>query len=152
MKAKKINLKKIISYLLIFTVFFTTVQIGSIKKASATEVTQVTGLIFHIGDINGDEEIVDKTSSGGYTCEYLPTGESFTLESETGYTITSVTSSNSSKMKIQKSTTTDGNVYTVSSITDYSDFTLTVTMKDSSGNSVTYTNKNKIRIRLYSCI
>ena len=51
MKAKKINFKKIISYLLIFTVFFTTVQIGSIKKASATEVTQVTGLIFHIGDL-----------------------------------------------------------------------------------------------------
>ena len=53
MKAKKINFKKIISYLLIFTVFFTTVQIGSIKKASATEVTQVTGLIFHIGDLTG---------------------------------------------------------------------------------------------------
>jgi len=139
MKAKKINFKKIISYLLIFTVFFTTVQIGNIKKASAAEETQVTGLVFHIGSLTGDEKIIDKDSAGNNVCEYLPVGESFTLEPKTGYNITAVTSSNSSKMKITKSTVTSGNNYTISTITDYSNFILTVTMQNTTTkSSVTY--------------
>jgi glucan-binding YG repeat protein len=141
MKTKKINFNKIMSYLLIFTVFFTTVQIGSIKKASATEVTQVTGLIFHIGDLTGDTKIIDKDSSGGYICEYLPIGTSFTLESETGYSITKVTSSNS--MSINSVANGGVKNWVISSITDYSDFTLTVTMTDSTGTSVTYPIKMK---------
>lgn len=137
MKTRKINFKKIISYLLTFTVLFTMVQLGNISKASADEEeTQVTGMVLHIGDINGDEKIVDGNSSGGYVCEYLPMGESFTLEAETGYSITSVTSSNSKKMKISQ--TKKNAVWVVSSITDYSDFTLTVTITDSSGNAVPY--------------
>ena len=139
MKAKKIKFKKIISYLLIFAVFFTTVQIGNIKKASATEATQVTGLAFHIGALTGTEQIIDKDSVGNYVCQYLPVGESFMLEPETGYNITAVTSSNSSRMQITQSTVTKGNIYTISSITDYSDFILTVTMKNTTTNSsVTY--------------
>lgn len=136
MRTKKINLKKIISYLLTFTVFFTMVQLGNTHKASAAEETQATGMILHIGDINGDEKIVDSTSSGGYVCEYIPMGESFTLEAKTGYSITSVTTSNSSKMKINQ--TKKNAVWVVSSITDYSDFTLTVNITDSEGNSVPY--------------
>lgn len=141
MRTKKINLKKIISYLLTFTVFFTMVQLGNTHKASAAEETQATGMILHIGDINGDEKIVDSTSSGGYVCEYIPMGESFTLEAKTGYSITSVTTSNSSKMKINQ--TKKNAVWVVSSITDYSDFTLTVNITDSDGNSVTYPIKMK---------
>lgn len=141
MRTKKINFKKIISYLLTFTVFFTMVQLGNTHKASAAEETQATGMILHIGDINGDEKIVDSTSSGGYVCEYIPMGESFTLEAKTGYSITSVTTSNSSKMKINQ--TKKNAVWVVSSITDYSDFTLTVNITDSDGNSVTYPIKMK---------
>lgn len=140
MKSKKINLKKIISYLLIFTIFFTTVQIGNMKKASASGVTQVEGLIFHMGDITGTERIIDGNVTDGYICEFLDMGP-FTLEAKSGYTITSVTSSNISKMKINQTTT--GKVYAITSITDYSDFTLTVVMKDSDGNSVTYPIKMK---------
>ena len=46
-------------------------------------------------------------------------------------------------MKINTQTNTAGNLYTISSITDYSDFTLTVVIKDSSGTSVTYPIKLK---------
>lgn len=140
MEAKKINLKKIISYLLIFTVFFATVQIGSIKKASASGITQVTGLIFHMGDLTGDEKIIDGNATDGYICEFLDMGP-FTLEAKSGYTITSVTSSNANKMKINP--TTAGKVYSITSITDYSDFTLTVVMTDSAGTSITYPIKMK---------
>ena len=140
MEVKKINVRKIISYLLIFTVFFTTIQIGSIKKASASGITQVPGLIFHMGDLNGDEKIIDGNATAGYICEYLDMGP-FTLEAKSGYTITSVTSSNSSKMKINQ--TTAGKVYSITSITDYSDFTLTVVMTDSTGTSITYPIKTK---------
>lgn len=146
MKAKKINFNKIISYLLIFTVFLTIVQMGSIKKASAVEETQVQGLIFHIGDLTGTEKVIDRDSKNGYICEFLPIGTSFTLEAKSGYTIESATSSNSSKMTISKTGTTNGFNYVVSSISDYSDFTLTVTMKDSAGKSVSY----PIKIRFES--
>ena len=142
MEAKKINCKKIISYLLIFAVFFTTIQMGSIKKASASGVTQVTGLIFHMGDSTGTVRVIDGNATDGYICEYLDMGP-FTLEAESGYTIASVTSSNSSKMTITQGTA--GKIYTISSITDYSDFTLTVVMKDSLGNSVTYPIKMKFQ-------
>jgi glucan-binding YG repeat protein len=139
MKTKKINFKKLISYLLIFTVFFTIVQMENVKEASATEETQVTGLIFHVASLTGEEKIIDKNSSGEYVCEYLPIGESFVLESESGYKITSVTSSNSTKMKITRSTVTDGYTYAITSITDYSDFTLTVVIENTTTNtSVTY--------------
>ena len=138
MRAKKINFNKMISYLLIFTVFFTIVQIGSLKKASAAEASQVKGLILHIGDLsNNVTKAIDKDSAGGYICEFLPIGQSFTLEAQTGYTIESATSSNSSKMTITKTGTLNGVNFVVSSISDYSDFVLTVTMKDSAGTSVT---------------
>jgi glucan-binding YG repeat protein len=138
MSAKKINFNKIISYLLIFTVFFTLVQIGSLKKASAVDTTQVTGLEFHIGDVNGETKNIDGNSTDGYVCEFLPIGEYFTLTADTGYSIENVVSS-STKMVVQKTGNTSGGYdWTINTITDYSDFTLTVTMKDSAGNSVTY--------------
>lgn len=138
MKEKKIDFKKIISYLLIFSVFFMTMQIANIKKVHAADVTQVTGMTLHEGSSTGAEKIIDKDASGGYVCDYLPLGESFYLEPDSGYTITSVTSSNPSKMTIQSKTSTAGTTWIVSSIQDYSDFTLTVVIQDSSGNSQTY--------------
>lgn len=139
MKTEKFGFKRIISYLLIFTVFFTTIQLGNISKASAGEVNQVPGLILHVGDLSDNvTKIVDKDSTGAYICEFLPIGQSFTLEAETGYTIESATSSNSGKMKITKTGTTSGFNFVVSSITDYSDFTLTVTMKKGTEDSITY--------------
>lgn len=147
MKSKKINLKKIISYLLIFTVFLTTVQIGGIRKASAATVadgskTQVTGLKFHIGDLTGDTKVIDKNAEGGYICEFLPIGTSFTLEAETDYSITKVSSSNPTKMTVQSMGSTGGKLnWTIASITDYSDFILSITMKDAAGSEVTYSVK-----------
>ena len=138
MGVKKFDFKKIISYLLIFSVFFTTIQIGNLVKASAADTTQVTGLEFHIGDVNGTTKNIDGNNTDGYTCTLLPIGENFTLTADSGYTITSVTSSNASNMTITTVGSSNGNNYVISSIKDYSDFTLTVVIKDSSGNSVTY--------------
>ena len=140
---KKINFKRMISYLLIFALLFTTVQIGGIKKASATEVTQTTGLKIRVGSITGDELVVDKTATGGYVLDYLPTGKNFVLEPESGYTITKVASSNGTKMNIKPTYATSETYYTISSITDYSDFTLTVSMTDTNGDPLIYKIKMK---------
>lgn len=146
MRIKKAYVKKILSYLLLFTVFFTTAQIGNIKGAGASTgaVNQVPGLIFHIGDLSDNvTKVIDKDASGNYICEYLPIGENFTLTAESGYSITSVSSS-SSKMVVQSTGNSSGGLdWVINSITDYSDFTLTVTIKDSSGNTVTYPIKLK---------
>jgi len=140
MRAKKINVKKIMCYLLIFTVFFTTLQIGSMKKVSAAATNQVPGLNLYIGDISDNViKIIDKDSTGAYVCQFLPMGN-FTLQAQSGYTIdTKPVSSNPSKMTINALASASGNNYLIGSITDYSDFTLTVTMKETStGISVTY--------------
>jgi glucan-binding YG repeat protein len=143
MEIKKINFKKIISYLLIFTVLFSIVQIGNFKKANAADVTQVEGLLFHIGDVNGTTKNIDGNATDGYTCEFLPIGQYFTLTAESGYSITSVTSS-SNKMVVQKTGNTSGGFdWTINSITDYSDFTLTVTIKHGTEAAVTYPIKMK---------
>jgi len=130
MKTKKVNLKKLISYLLIFTVFFTTVQMGNIKKTNAAEVTQVPGLALYAGDDTVKHVIVvDKDQNGEngkYLCEFLDMVQSFTLSPEAGYTISKVTSSNSSKMAVTQKGVND---YLINSIKDYSDFTLTVVMQ-----------------------
>lgn len=142
MRFKKFNLKKILSYLLIFSVLFTTVQIGSLKNASAEAVNQVPGLVIHIGDLadntTNETRIVDKDSTGKYICEYIPTGETLNLTAESGYTITAVKSS-STKMVIGKSVNgSNGNDYIINSITDYSDFTLTVTIQHGTDTPITY--------------
>ena len=136
------NFKRIISFLLAFAIIFTSIQFGNImsgniQKANAAEQTQIDGLRFHIGDTSGETIPVDKDSKGGYVLEYLPMGTMFTLDSEEGYNIQEVTSS-SSKMTIRKRVTASKNVFTISSIKDYSDFVLTVKMKDDNGNSQTY--------------
>ncbi|MFT8352568.1 cadherin-like beta sandwich domain-containing protein [Clostridium saccharoperbutylacetonicum] len=141
MGTKKFSVRKIIAYLLIFTVFFTVLQIGNTNKANAAtqETTQVPGLVVHIGDLTENvTKIVDKDSIGGYICEYLPIGKGLTLTAASGYTITNVTSSSTSMVVGQVGNASGGQDYTIDSITDYSDFILAVTIKDSVGNSVTY--------------
>jgi len=142
MKTKKINLKKLISYLLIFTVFFTTIQMGNLKKVSAAEVSQVPGLALYAGDDTVKKSIViDKDqngASGNYICEFLDMVQSFTLTPETGYTINSVTSSNSTNMSVQQ---TAGVSYKISNIKDYSDFTLTVVMQKTGELPISYNIK-----------
>ena len=139
METKKSNVKKIISYLLIFTVFLTTVQLGSIKKVSAAEVSQVQGLALYAGDDTVKHSIVvDKDqngTSGKYVCEFLDMVQSFTLSPETGYTINSVTSSNPTKMAVTK---TGGTSYLINSIKDYSAFTLTVVMQKGTEPEISY--------------
>ncbi len=138
MKAKTINLKRIISYLLIFSVFFTTMQIGSIKKVFADDITRAPGITLHMGNSTGEEKNIDKDSAGNYICQYLPLGQSFYLVPQNGYTITNVTSSNSGNMSVSPSGTGTSKVWTISSIKDYTDFTLTVSVQDNSGNAQTY--------------
>lgn len=138
MSAKKINFNKITSYLLIFTVFFTLMQAVNLQKASATDETQVKGLQFHIGDVNGKTKNIDGNATDGYTCEFLPIGQNFTLVADSGYSIVSVQSSSSFMNVKPVANSNGGNDYVVNTITDYSDFTLTVVMKDSSGKQVTY--------------
>lgn len=138
MSAKKINLNKITSYLLIFTVFFTLMQTVNLQKASATDETQIKGLQFHIGDVNGKTKNIDGNEKDGYVCEFLPIGQNFTLVADSGYSIVSVQSSSSFMNVKPVANSSGGNDYVVNTITDYSDFTLTVVMKDSSGKQVTY--------------
>jgi glucan-binding YG repeat protein len=142
MRSKKINFKKILSYLLIFSVFFTTVQIGSVRKANADATNQVPGLAIHIGDladnVTNQTRIVDKDSTGKYICEYIPTGETLNLTAESGYTITAVTSSSTNMVIGKSANASNGNDYIINSITDYSDFTLTVTIQHGTDKAITY--------------
>lgn len=140
MRVKNANFKRISSYLLIFTVLFSTIQLGTIGKASSAEaVNQTTGLVLHIGDLSSDTtKVIDKDSQGGYIAEYLPIGKDFTLTSESGYSITSVKSSNADNMMIVPTANSiGGNDYVINSIKDYSDFVLTVTMKNGT-NTIVY--------------
>lgn len=134
MRIKKINLNKILSYLLIFSVLFTTVQIGSISKVSAEAVTQVPGLTVKAGD---QTKMVDLDAKGNAICEYLPPVKEFTLTTDAGYKITDV-KSNSTKMTVGQVGNGEKTDYVVNSITDYSDFILTVTMTNPAGKVVTY--------------
>ncbi|RII36642.1 cell wall-binding protein [Clostridium chromiireducens] len=142
MRLKNINWKRIISYLLIFSVLFTTAQFGSIKKASAEATNQVPGLTLYVGDKSDNTtRIIDRNSSGNYTCEYLPIGKSFYLAAATGYSITDVKTSNTGNMTLQKIGNQSGGYdWTISSIKDYSPFTLTVTIKETSTGTTTTTS------------
>ncbi len=144
MRIRKTDVKKILSYLLLFTVFFTTVQVGKVRQVNAATgaVNQIPGLVIHVGELSDNAtnqtRIVDKDSSGNYICEYLPIGQSLNLTAESGYTITEVKSS-SSKMSVgKKLNSSGGNDYMINSITDYSDFTLTVTMQHGTDAPVPY--------------
>lgn len=134
MKAK-VNLRKLVSYLLIFTFIFSMIQVGNEKVANAAIVSQIEGLSLRIGSSTGKEQSIDKNSKGEYIAELLPMSSMFTLVPSNGYKIKSVKSSNSSKMTIRGPIS--GN-YTISTIKDYSDFILTVTMVNPDNSEVSY--------------
>ncbi|EHJ02099.1 cell wall binding repeat-containing protein [Clostridium sp. DL-VIII] len=152
MRVKNVNLKRIFSYLLILTVFFTTVQFGSISKAGAVttdDKSQIPGLNLYVGDTSSDPKVIDGNAQDGYVCEPLEIGSSFILQADTanGYTITGVSSSNPKKMIITPQGA--GKSYSVGSITDYSDFIITVTMKK---DNVTTDYKIKMKFNVDSVL
>lgn len=123
----KLNLKKIISYLLIFTIFFSTIQLGSIKSAKATDTTFIDTIVLKADD----EEIVVDKKGNRYVAEYINMGtKSFTIEGEGDWKVEDAKSSNS-KMSVTSSTVDGGKKFTFSNITNYSDFTFTVKVKNS---------------------
>jgi glucan-binding YG repeat protein len=137
MRVKKLNFRRIISYLLIFSVFFTSVQIGLIKRASAGETNQVPGLNLIVGDAtSGTQKIIDKDQNEGYICEFIPINKNITLTAQSGYTITGVSSDNSKYMSINQQNA----IWIISNITDYSDFNLKVTINNGT-QETTYTIK-----------
>ena len=144
MKAKA-NFKRIISYLIIFAVTLSFMQMGQSKPISAATIgnglNQIKGLKFHIGDVNGDDVIIDRkaNNSDEYLISSLPYSKTYTLEPESGYTIEDVTSDNDEYMNIGNKLMSDKRkMYFINSIKDYSNFVLKVTIKDSDGVSETY--------------
>ena len=133
---EKFKFKKLLSYMLIFAITFSFMQIGLIKSAKAT--SQIPGLKFIIGDSDGGStKEVDKDSNGNYVLRSVTFSETYTLMSQSGYNIEEVKSS-SDKMKITKSISGTSNVFIIGTIKDYSNFKLTVKIKDSSGTVTSY--------------
>lgn len=131
MKAK-ISFKKIMTYLLIFAMTLSFVQIGQIKSANAT--SQIPGLKFHIGDVTADTmDIAKKADTGDYVMRNVPLSPQYTIVPESGYDLVEVTSSNKSYMKINSTKLSSYTQYIINSIKDYSNFTLTVRLKDPTG-------------------
>ena len=138
----KIRLKQIVSFLIAFAMMFSFMQISNIKSASAVtagnENTQVPGLIFRVGDENGDIRIVDRAADDKdkYVIRQLPTVQRFTLDSEEGYSIVSVD-------KIPNMTVSETSVggkkrFSIVNIKDYSAFVLSIKIQDPEGNINSY--------------
>ena len=141
----KVNLKRVLSYFIIFAITLSFMQIGQSRPISAATigngVNQVEGLKFHIGDVNGDDVIIDRKSndSDEYLISSLAYSKTYTLEPESGYTIEDVTSDNDEYMNIGNKLMSDKRkMYFINSIKNYSNFVLKVTIKDSDGVSETY--------------
>lgn len=133
---EKLKIKKILSYLLIFMMTLSFMQIKFIKSASAS--TQIPGFKFIIGDANGNTtKEVDKDSNGNYVLRSVNFSDTYTLAAESGYNIEDVKSSND-KIKITKSVRGTSNIFTLGTIKDYSNFKLTIKLRDPSGNLTTY--------------
>ena len=131
MKAK-ISFKKILTYLLVFAMTLSFVQIGQIKSANAA--SQIPGLKFHIGDVTADTmDIAKKADTGDYVMRNVPLSPQYTIVPESGYDLVEVTSSNKSYMKINSTKLSSYTQYIINSIKDYSNFTLTVRLKDPTG-------------------
>lgn len=143
MGVKKNNIKKIISYLLIFTVLLGFVQLGNMQIVKAEgDRTFIDEVI-----IKADSKTltVDKVS-GDYICEPINMGtKSFTIEGKTNYKVTSVTSSGN--MSVVVGGTLQAPKYIFSSIKDYSEFyfTINVDAPDGSGGTASKTYVVKMK-------
>lgn len=144
MKGKN-NFKRVLSFLIAFAVMFSFMQFGSLIPAKAAEKTQAVGLIFRAGDSTGDIIPVDKdpNNSKQLVINNLKMTSQYTLDSEDGYTITSVTSDKDKNgLYISGPLSLPNNKYRyqITNITDYSDFQITVTLKDNATNEeITHT-------------
>lgn len=133
---ERLKIKKLLSYVLVFMMTISFMQIRFIQTASAA--TQIPGLKFMIGSIDGGAtKEVDKDSSGNYVLRSVTLSDTYTLMPESGYNIEDVKSSND-KIKITKSIKGTSNVFTLGTIKDYSNFKLTVKLKDPSGALTSY--------------
>lgn len=153
MKAK-FNLKKVISYLLIFTVFFTSIQLGSIKKASALDATFIPELLVKA---DNEELIIDKKGSS-YICELINIGtKSFTIESSGKadvagkiWDVDTVTSSSTNMTVTSGTSSNGGKRYTIGNITNYDDFTLKVKLIERNDKSQTREYQIKMSFEIES--
>lgn len=140
MRVKNVNLKRIFSLFLVFTVLLTTVQLGNIKKAAADvtdpsgAVSKVTGLnLYSGGSASGSPLVIDMDAKGQYILRNVPMTDSLYLQPQSGYTLEAVSSS-STDMIIHKQGTSD---YVINTITDYSAFDLTVAIKNTTTSVIT---------------
>lgn len=138
------KLKRIMSFLLAFAMIFSLMQVSNIKSVRAATVTpgnegtQIPGLIFRVGDENGDIRIVDKAADNKskYVIRQLQMAKKYTLEAEEGYTLVDVKKPNNMELSVTESN--DKKKYALVNIKDYSAFVLTVKIANSEGIETSY--------------
>ncbi|WP_195980107.1 cadherin-like beta sandwich domain-containing protein [Clostridium butyricum] len=137
----KFNFKRVFAYLLIFAMTFSFVQMGQanpVKAATSGSKEVNDSFKFIIGDASsGTTKDVDMDYSGDLVLRSVTLSQTYTIMPQAGYNIESVKSS-SDKMKITKAVSGTTNTFTIGTIKDYSNFKLTVKVKNSSGEINTY--------------
>lgn len=143
MKAK-FSFKKILTYLLIFAMTLSFMQLGQAKTVSAASTTSSVKEVndsfkFVIGDMSsGKTKDVDMDYNKDYVLRSVTLSQNYTIVPQSGYNIESVKSSNEKKMKITKAVSGNTNIFTIGTIKDYSNFKLTVKVKNPEGEVKTY--------------
>ncbi|MCE5222199.1 MAG: cadherin-like beta sandwich domain-containing protein [Clostridium sp.] len=142
----KFTFKKIISYLLMFTVVLGLMQSVSIHIAKADTTTVSADRTFidqvTIKADGTDTLTVDKRSDGVFICDAINMGTtSFTIEGNTSnnYTVTNVVSTGKMTKNVGIGSTVGSSKYTFSNITDYNEFNFVITVKDANNVVSTYT-------------
>lgn len=142
----RFNFKKILSYFLIFAMAFSFMQLGQAKSANAASTTANQSTVqeinnsfkFIIGDASsGKTKDVDMDYNGNFVLRSVTLSQAYTLIPQSGYNLESVKSSNE-KMKITESVTGNSSTFTIGTIKDYSNFKLTVKVRNPEGNLNTY--------------
>ena len=152
----KINVRKVISYLLMFTLIFSTFQLGNMSVSYAESESDTTFVPEII--LKADENIlkVDKKGSN-YVVELINMGtSSFTIQGATTsdgktWEVTSVACTNSG-MTGKISGSGAQKKYTYSNITNYSDFTFTIDVVDTSDSTNTKTYKINMSFEIESLL
>lgn len=134
MKAK-ISFKKILSYVLIFAMALSFIQIGQAKPAEAASVSSmVDGFDFYVGNsATGTPLGVDKDTSGNYVIRGVDMALAYTLVPKAGYDLVSV-ECDSKYADTVKSAYGANHMWTITNIKDYQSFKIKVTVKDPEGN------------------
>lgn len=129
----RLNLKRIISYLLMFALILSTIQLKGIKTTFAADEDDTTFAPEIVLKADDTVKTVDK-KNGEYVVEYINMGiTSFTIEGATidgtTWQISSVSCTNAS-MTGKESGSGTSKKYTYSNITDYSDFVFNIEATD----------------------